>query len=106
MRSSGMSSLMGGPTEPKMEKFRSESRELRMDAMQALHQILTSLHSSIVEPMQRENPPVSTNGETPASHPNENGSAFSAATSTSPSSPGRQNLVEIDGSKKKRRAEE
>ena len=53
MRSSGMSSLMGGPTEAKMEKFRSESRELRMDAMQALHQILTGLHSSIVEPMQR-----------------------------------------------------
>jgi hypothetical protein len=89
---SGMTSFMGGPSEAQMEKFRTESRELRLDAMRALRQILASLHASIVEPMEQRSVASEKKKGDEASSGTENG--------------GKQNLVEIYGSKKKRRAEE
>lgn len=106
---SGMSSLMGGPSEAQMEKFRNESRELRLDAMRALRQILASLHSSIVEPLgataQPEDSVTVEDGETPPPPPQSNRNG-SSATPSPPATPTKQSLVEIYGSKKKRRAEE
>jgi hypothetical protein len=103
----GMSSFMGGPSEAQMEKLRSESRELRLDAMRALRQILASLHASIIEPMKQEevdnNRPGSSEEETKSDESYAENHNGSSKTLTSPS---RQNLVEIYGSKKKRRAEE
>ena len=80
-----------GPTEQQMEKARTETRELRLAAMKALRQILASLHASIVEPMKRTKRGDS--NEVPPSP-------------KTPTSQGEQNLVELYGSKKKRRAEE
>jgi brefeldin A-inhibited guanine nucleotide-exchange protein len=103
----GMSSFMGGPSEAQMEKLRSESRELRLDAMRALRQILASLHASIIEPMKQEevdnNRPGSSEEETKSDESYAENHNGLSKTLTSPS---RQNLVEIYGSKKKRRAEE
>jgi hypothetical protein len=102
----GMSSFMGGPSEAQMEKLRSESRELRLDAMRALRQILASLHASIIEPMKQEevdNRPGTSEEETKSEESyTENNSNNDSSNTT----PGKQNLVEIYGSKKKRRAEE
>jgi brefeldin A-inhibited guanine nucleotide-exchange protein len=115
-RGSSMTSsfLGGGPSEAQMEKFRNESRELRLDAMRALRQILASLHASIVEPMGsgQERPAGDADNDAPhrssgVSH-EDDGVPADAAAAALPSngSPSRQNLVEIYGSKKKRRAEE
>lgn len=86
-----------GPTEAQMEKARTETRELRLAAMKALRQILASLHASIVEPMKKKTK-------------QEDAAASTSQPPSSPKSPrspgGGQNLVELYGSKKKRRAEE
>lgn len=79
-------SLLGGPSEAQMEKARTETRELRLAAMKALRQILASLHASIVKPME----------------PNDDQKTMLTPQPKSPS----QNLVELYGSKKKRKAEE
>ena len=49
--SSVFSAFLGPSTAARMEKIRFETRELRLDAMKALRQVLASLHASIVEPM-------------------------------------------------------
>jgi brefeldin A-inhibited guanine nucleotide-exchange protein len=106
-RSSGMSSFMGGPTEAQMEKFRSETRVLRLDAMRALRQILASLHSSIVEPLNKNDLINAASGaEEIVSEDGDASTGRPSSPSSSASSPGKQSLVEIYGSKKKRRAEE
>jgi len=110
-RSSGMSSLMGGPSEAQMEKARNESRELRLDAMRALRQILASLHASIVEPMQPQpgspsTPVAAAEGGEASSSSQVSSSAEGDAAGSPSAAAGKQSLVEIYGSKKKRRAEE
>jgi Guanine nucleotide exchange factor in Golgi transport N-terminal/Sec7 domain/Dimerisation and cyclophilin-binding domain of Mon2 len=83
------SSLMG-PSEAVLEKQRNESRDLRLEAMRALRQILASLHASIVEPMSSSHHSAAEEETAPPS----------ADAATEPS------LVDIYDSKKKRRAEE
>jgi Guanine nucleotide exchange factor in Golgi transport N-terminal/Sec7 domain/Dimerisation and cyclophilin-binding domain of Mon2 len=83
------SSLMG-PSEAILEKQRNESRDLRLEAMRALRQILASLHASIVEPMSTSYHAAAEEEATPPT----------AEVATEPS------LVDIYDSKKKRRAEE
>lgn len=97
-------SFMGGSSATRMEKFRNETRELRLDAMRALRQVLASLHASIVQPMPE--------GVASATPPESLESKLTVAEDEK-SEPvdyegldSRQNLVEIYGSKKKRRAEE
>jgi brefeldin A-inhibited guanine nucleotide-exchange protein len=82
-------SLLGGPSEAQMERARTETRELRLAAMKALRQILASLHASIVKPLVVVQSPTEDAKPLPPQ----------------PQSPS-QNLVELYGSKKKRRAEE
>lgn len=101
----GISSLLlnsGGPSEAQMEKLRNEGRALRLDSMRALRQILASLHASIVEPMQQRSRSHSQSNLKP--DPNDNLAIMSD--SSFDSNGGKQSLVEIYGSKKKRRAEE
>lgn len=130
--------VLGGSSSSaaRMEKIRFETRELRLDAMKALRQVLASLHASIVEPMAKV--------EATTALPLPSQTAPDASTISSPSSssskdePGERNLdptavptpkcstdapesgdnddtstfetvrnpVEVYGSKKKRRAEE
>jgi len=101
-KSAGMG-FMGGPSAARMEKFRSENRELRLDAMRALRQVLASLHASIVEPMSMTSDlqPMET---TDVEIQSESGSDLNASIDSD--SDGKQSLVEIYGSKKKRKAEE
>ena len=105
----GMTSfLLGGPTEAQMEKQRNESRNLRLDAMRALRQILASLHASIVEPMNN-NATTNESGtnETTAEAVNDNNSVdTNFSNGSSEIKTHQQTLVDIYGSKKKRRAEE
>jgi brefeldin A-inhibited guanine nucleotide-exchange protein len=103
---SGGMSFMGGQSAARLEKFRIENRELRLDAMKALRQVLASLHASIVEPMPKEivSPPSTPKQEASAEDSLETTGA--PATTESPAGNGQQNLVELYGAKKKRRAEE
>jgi hypothetical protein len=94
--SSSGSSFVGGASAARMEQFRNESRELRLDAMKALRQVLASLHASIVEPWSRNH------GNQLASNDVETHDAAMVETNGEPG----QSLVEIYDSKKKRRAEE
>lgn len=96
-------SLVAGSGAARMEKLRGAHRELRLEAMRALRQVLASLHGSIVKPMeivhdqqhQQQQPPLETNLGEPQQTPE------SELVETK-----QQNLVEIYGSKKKRREEE
>mmetsp|Transcript_26007 Transcript_26007/g.47138 ORF Transcript_26007/g.47138 Transcript_26007/m.47138 type:complete len:2256 (-) Transcript_26007:305-7072(-) len=103
----------------RMEKVRQEHRELRLDAMRALRQVLASLHSSIVAPMNRKKArdrdaqmDSSPESEDVAKSPNGNGIVGAAsAVKNGESVPiqttsGKQTLVQIYDSKKKRREEE
>ena len=105
----GMTSfLLGGPTEAQMEKQRNESRNLRLDAMRALRQILASLHASIVEPMNNTGSNDTTGANaTTAETVNDNVSVDTNFSNGSTDiKTHQQTLVDIYGSKKKRRAEE
>lgn len=87
-------SILGSGT-ARMEKVRSEHRQLRLEAMRALRQVLASLHGSIIKPMSGT--------ETQEVHGDKK-SVKSNLEDTEPEK--KQNLVEIYGSKKKRREEE
>jgi brefeldin A-inhibited guanine nucleotide-exchange protein len=101
-------SLVAGAGAVRMEKMRSDHRELRLAAMRALRQVLASLHASIVEPMVRstleeddhEEKEDETNKKV-----NTKSEDNSEATPSS-SEPEKQSLVQIYDSKKKRREEE
>ncbi|GKY90351.1 hypothetical protein MPSEU_000009100 [Mayamaea pseudoterrestris] len=108
-RNSGIG-FMGGASAARQERERSESRELRLDAMKALRQVLASLHASSVEPMARRD----------SFHGAENDIEGDVASAMSrdtdggmPASPSResavdssgQKLVDIYDSKRKRREE-
>ncbi|CAB9499510.1 inhibited guanine nucleotide-exchange protein 1 [Seminavis robusta] len=111
--------LVAGAGAARAEKMRNEHRELRLDAMRALRQVLASLHASIVEPMGNRNsanlealsdavdnfPPEEISSV--ASADNSVGSAPGTPTRASKNGEsGKQSLVEIYDSKKKRRQEE
>ena len=92
-------SFIGGSSAARQEKTRNDTRQLRLDAMRALRQVLASLHGSIVgsvqkidalplEEIQQANPPQEENDD-----------------EQSIGSDGK-NLVQMYDSKKKRRAEE
>ena len=114
--------IMGGSssTAARMEKIRFETRELRLDAMKALRQVLASLHASIVEPMASSSSSTEANTTTPQKAPQgyqdqdvggtpvipEVGSAASTDSTSPDGSTVARNPVEVYGSKKKRRAEE
>lgn len=87
-------SFVAGAGAVRMERMRSESRELRLEAMRALRQVLASLHASIVEPMKKVE---SSNGD-------EN-NVMETPTKDAPREE-EKTLVQIYDSKKKRRAEE
>jgi hypothetical protein len=99
--SSSTISLVAGAGAARMEKVRIEHRELRLGAMKALRQVLASLHASIVEPMV----PVSDGDEEKEDGATAQEIAAAQAAPPTPDS-GKQSLVEIYGSKKKRREEE
>lgn len=98
------------------KKLRHEHRELRLNAMKALRQVLASLHSSIVTPMNgRFDMADSTDEDSPygklrgiaRSASNVNGAAGGVfATGEGEGKDGKQTLVEIYDSKKKRREQE
>jgi hypothetical protein len=101
-KSSGMS-FMGGASAARLEKHRIESRELRLDAMRALRQVLASLHASIVEPLAAPatNPALlapSLKGDV------DSDDGIDAAATRDVDN--KHNLVDIYDSKKRRRAEE
>ena len=98
-RAGGMG-FMGGASAARMEKFRSENRELRLDAMRALRQVLASLHASIVEPLVA---PPRDDLLVPSLRRETTGSD-DGSVGAEPGN-GKQNLVEIYDSKKRRRAE-
>lgn len=98
-------SLVAGSGAARMEKVRSAHRELRLEAMRALRQVLASLHGSIVKPMVEQDkqplplppPPPPQSSSSQSVEPHESNDMEPEA---------KQNLVEIYGSKKKRREEE
>ena len=102
-------SFVAGVGAARAEKQRSENRELRLDAMRALRQILASLHSSIVEPMNKDNDDggeESANGKFPPEEISSVGLLGEETGDKASGETGKQNLVQIYDSKKKRRKEE
>jgi len=102
-------SFMGGQSAARMEKIRFETRELRLDAMKALRQVLASLHASIVEPMSSSEHQEEKEGDDVA-YPDVQGAPSESSTfEDDPSSPSKgssSNPVEVYNSKTRRRAEE
>ena len=101
--SSTMSSLISGSGGARMERIRTQHRELRLTAMKALRQVLASLNGSIVEPMKVN--------ASPSSDENENGRSEPVLTKTVENGHGngaeaKKSLVEIYDDKKKRREED
>ena len=104
-------SLVAGAGAARMQKSRSDHRELRLEAMKALRHVLASLHARIVEPMETKN--TKNRAQTAEEHDspklssqddnttNGVGKADSSKTKES-----QQTLVQIYDSKKKRREEE
>ena len=92
--------------------MRNEHRELRLDAMRALRQVLASLHASIVEPMN--NDIDGAGGSAQAKFPPDEISSVGSLGDESRENPAgnaggepvKQSLVQIYDSKKKRRKEE
>jgi brefeldin A-inhibited guanine nucleotide-exchange protein len=108
--------FVAGAGAARAEKMRNEHRELRLDAMRALRQVLASLHASIVEPMNANEggPPSEFAAALSADEVKSVGSTGDESMGSNPSTPsrpkgsdsGKQNLVQIYDSKKKRRQEE
>lgn len=95
--------FLGSQSVARMEKTRSENRELRLVAMKALRQVLASLHSSILQPVScRQESDVGDGKAEPYQAVTED----SSTDETPHGESGKQSLVEIYDSKKKRRAEE
>lgn len=107
--SSSYSLDLSGAAAARMEKIRRTHRELRLDAMRALRQVLASLHASITEPMIPSN--VTNGGELTVANRNalkDQGGEDKKINEANPQSDQAEtkSLVEIYGSKKKRREEE
>jgi len=100
--STTISSLMMGSGDARMERIRTQHRELRLTAMKALRQVLASLNGSIVEPMPIKSTPSTeekqiTNSEQAKARVLENMHS---------NGNGKKSLVEIYDDKKKRRQED
>jgi Sec7-like guanine-nucleotide exchange factor len=98
-------SLVAGTGAARMEKTRSRYRELRLNGMRALRQVLASLNASIVEPMRNESRAEQDGEDDPSESHHSNGKGKHTPSDSSDGE-GKQSLVEIYGSKKKRREEE
>jgi hypothetical protein len=98
-----------GAAAARMEKIRNAHRELRLDAMRALRQVLASLHASITEPMVRSDSKTEAEATDSADKASrDQGGEEEKVSEANPQSdePEKKSLVEIYGSKKKRREEE
>ncbi|CAJ1964068.1 unnamed protein product [Cylindrotheca closterium] len=105
--SSTFSLDLSGAEAARMEKIRSANRELRLDAMKALRQVLASLHASITEPMVPEDEVATNLGDKLNAVADKNGSeSHKDPSNSNDDDPEKKSLVQIYDSKKKRRAEE
>lgn len=95
-------SFVAGAGAARMEKMRNENRQLRLDAMRSLRQVLASLHASIVEPVVKRE--QSDDADEMTTTPQK--SARDAAATAETNGDGKHSLVQIYDSKKKRREEE
>ena len=96
--STGMSSFITGSGGARMERIRTQHRELRLTAMKALRQVLASLNGSIVEPMPiTSTPSTEERDEKKKSKAIQNGHANGET---------KKSLVEIYDDKKKRQEED
>lgn len=98
-------SLVAGTGAARMEKARNQYRELRLNGMRALRQVLASLNASIVEPMRNESHAEAENDDD-ANEEQSSGGKRTPSRTDLPNGEGKQSLVEIYGSKKKRREQE
>ena len=103
-------SLVAGVGAARMQKSRSDYRELRLEAMKALRHVLASLHARIVEPMEPSEMKNRgyTGDETEAKSSNDHQATGGKSPPPSPTreKSSQQTLVQIYDSKKKRREEE
>ena len=113
-KSSSTIGFVAGAGAARAEKSRNDHRELRLDAMRALRQVLASLHASIVEPMNKSEVEHVNGGKIPGEI-SSSASLGDVSVESAPGTPGarapagessKQNLVQIYDSKKKRRQEE
>ena len=100
--STTMSSLISGSGGARMERIRTQHRELRLTAMKALRQVLASLNGSIVEPMPIKASPSADERENKKSE----SAKFKAAENGHGNEEPKKSLVEIFDDKKKRREED
>jgi len=99
--STSISSLIVGSGDARMERIRTQHRELRLTAMKALRQVLASLNGSIVEPMPIKPTPSSDEEEKTTSE-----QAKTKAPESTGKNGSKKSLVEIYDDKKKRREED
>mmetsp|Transcript_21419 Transcript_21419/g.52713 ORF Transcript_21419/g.52713 Transcript_21419/m.52713 type:complete len:2171 (+) Transcript_21419:98-6610(+) len=104
--SSSFSLDLTGAEAARMEKIRSANRELRLDAMKALRQVLASLHASITEPMVQQDEVATNLGDKLNAVADNASESHHDPSNSSDGDPEKKSLVEIYDSKKKRRAEE
>ena len=98
-----MSSLISGSGGARMERIRTQNRELRLTAMRALRQVLASLNASIVEPMHAN---ATQSGEGKENDRSELIKSKTVANGHSSNQDMKKSLVEIYDDKKKRREED
>jgi hypothetical protein len=100
-------SLISGSGGARMERIRTEHRELRLNAMRALRQVLASLNASIVEPMQIRSSSEEKGNNKYDIERTENLSKPSKIDENGHNDgEGKKSLVQIYDSKKKRREED
>ena len=101
-----MSSLISGSGGARMERIRTQHRELRLNAMRALRQVLASLNASIVEPMRQINASPSTEEKESEDRSEAAQSSKTVENGQSNGESPKKSLVEIYDDKKKRRRED
>jgi len=99
-------SFVAGAGAVRMERIRSENRQLRLEAMRALRQVLASLHASIVEPMNDSGSEEKDSLEKVDEDDKLDTSVKKVQADTGMGEEDKKTLVQIYDSKKKRRAEE
>jgi len=98
-----MSSLINGSRGARMERIRTQHRELRLTAMKALRQVLASLNASIVEPMHVN---AYQSGEGKGNNRSDSENSKAVVNGHSNDVDLKKSLVEIYDDKKKRREED
>jgi Sec7-like guanine-nucleotide exchange factor len=101
-----MSSLISGSGGSRMERIRTQHRELRLNAMRALRQVLASLNASIVEPMRQINASPSTEEKESEDRSEAAQPSKTVENVQSNGESPKKSLVEIYDDKKKRRKED